>query len=283
MLKIAIQKSGRLYEDSTLLLKNCGFSIDNSNDQLKAQVRNFDAEILFLRNSDIPKYIEEGVVDVGILGQNSILEKNVDVEELLLLGFSKCRLSIAAPEQFPFLSVQDLQGKRIATSYPFTLQKYLLDNKIDAEIHLISGSVEIAPHIGLADVICDLVSSGNTLFKNNLVEKEIIAFSEAGLFANKQSVLTKKAQIDELIFRIKAVNEAKNFDYILFNIPTDRIIEASQILPGLKSPTVLPLVDDGWSSMHSVIEKNSFWELINELKKVGAEGILVSPLSKIVM
>ena len=282
MIKIAIQKSGRLYDESLELLKECGLSIDNSKDQLKASVRNFEAEILFLRNSDIPEYIETGVADLGILGQNVVFEKNASIVELIPLGFSKCRLSIATPKSLNYQSLSDLQGKKIATSYPNSLRHFLKKNNIDADIHLISGSVEIAPNIGLADAICDLVSSGNTLFKNNLEEKDIILRSEAALFTNEQSMMSKKDLITELSFRINSVLEAKRYDYILFNIPNDKIDAASKILPGLKSPSVLPLVEKEWSSMHSVIDKNSFWNIISELKTIGAEGILISPLSKIV-
>lgn len=283
MLKIAIQKSGRLYDESIQLLKSIGLSVDNSKDQLKATVKNFPAEVLFLRNSDIPQYIEQGVADLAIVGDNVVIEKQVDIQKLLPLGFSSCRLSIATSQNFEYNSIQDLNGKKIASSYPNTLNQFLRKEGIDAEIHLISGSVEIAPNIGLADAICDLVSSGSTLFKNNLVEREIILKSQASLYCNKASLTENGDLIREIQFRMEAVQQANLYDYILFNIPNSKVEEVSQILPGLKSPTILPLVEEGWSSMHSVIEKNKFWTLISQLKQLGAEGILVSPVSKIVL
>lgn len=283
MIKIAIQKSGRLYDQSIKLLKECGLSIDNTKGQLKASVLNYDAEILFLRNSDIPNYVESGVADIAIVGENVVIEKQVTISQLIKLGFSSCRLSIASPKDSNYEGLVSLQNKKIATSYPNTLRHFLDKNNIDASIHEISGSVEIAPNIGLADVVCDLVSSGNTLFKNNLVEQEIILQSQAALYANNKSISEKKALIDQLVFRIESVNRAKEYDYILFNIPNSQIEKSSKILPGLKSPTVIPLLEKGWSSVHSVIQKNQFWEIINELKSIGAEGILVSPVQKMVL
>ncbi len=283
MLKIAIQKSGRLYDQSIRLLNECGLIIDNAKGQLKVSVQNFDAEILFLRNSDIPKYTESGVADLAIVGENVIQEMNVEVKKLIQLGFSKCRLSIATPKQSNYNSILSLQQKKIATSYPNTLQRYLQSQNIDASIHQISGSVEIAPNIGLADAICDLVSSGNTLFKNNLVEQEVILHSQAALYANENTSKTKKDLIEQLLFRIESVQRAKAFDYILFNIPNKNIKLASSILPGLKSPTIIPLLTPDWSSVHSVIEKKQYWQIINKLKSIGAEGILVSPVQKMVL
>ena len=282
MLKIAIQKSGRLHDQSIELLKECGLSIDNTKGQLKAQVLNFDAEILFLRNADIPNYVETGVADLAIIGDNIVYEKTVDINRLIPLGFSKCRLSIATTKEDNYKGLQCLNNKKIATSYPNSLKKFLATNNIQASIHQISGSVEIAPNIGLADAICDLVSSGNTLFKNNLVEQKIILQSQASLFANQSALKMKKAIIEQLVFRINSVITAKEYDYILFNIPNEMILKSSKILPGLKSPTVIPLLEKGWSSVHSVIQKNRFWEIINELKSIGAEGILVSPVQKMV-
>jgi len=283
MIKIAIQKSGRLYEDSIQLLKECGLSIDNAKGQLKAQVRNFPAEILYLRNSDIPYYVESGVADLAILGQNVVEEKEAKIKSLVGLGFSKCRLSIATPKTANYNSVQDLEGKKIATSYPTTLKRFLKENQVNAEVHIINGSVEIAPNIGLADAICDLVSSGSTLFKNNLIEQEVILKSEAYLYSNMQSYQTNNELIEKLRFRMESVIRARNFNYVLFNIPNSQIKEAGRILPGLKSPTVVPLVEEGWSSLHSVIEKAQTWDIIDELKAVGAQGILISKVSKMVV
>lgn len=283
MLKIAIQKSGRLYDESIQLLRDAGLKVDNAKGQLKAPVRKFDAEVLFLRNSDVPKYLEDGVVDMAILGQNTLREKEVDVKLLDSLGFSKCRLSIAFPKGSSYESIKDLNGKKIATSYPNTLKAYLKENNVNAEIHLISGSVEIAPNIGLADAICDLVSSGSTLFKNGLEEKEIILKSEACIAINKNLSADKMALIDQLLFRVRSVMRGRNHKYILMNVPTKNIEAISNVLPVLKSPTVLPLVEAGWSSLHSVISEDDFWNVINELKELGATDILVVPIEKMVM
>ncbi len=283
MIKIAIQKSGRLFDESIKLLKECGLSIDNGKGQLKAQVRNFPAEILYLRNSDIPFYVEQGIADLAIIGQNVVAEKEVQIEELLTLGFSKCRLSIATPRNTSYHSITDLQGKRIATSYPATLKQYLEKNKVDAAIHLINGSVEIAPSIGLADAICDLVSSGSTLFKNNLIENEVIFKSQAALYGNKDALDKKKTDVEQLVFRMSSVIRARQYKYILFNIPNKSIDAASAILPGLKSPTIVPLIEDDWSSLHSVIKNDDTWDIIDQLKQVGAQGILISDMSKIVV
>lgn len=283
MIKIAIQKSGRLYDDSIQLLKECGLSIDNGKGQLKAKVRNFPAEILYLRNSDIPYYVQNGVADLAIIGQNVVYEKQADIIELLELGFSKCRISIAVPKTTSYDSIQDLNGKKIATSYPLTLENFLSDNGVKADIHIINGSVEIAPSIGLSDAICDIVSSGSTLFKNNLQEQEIIQRSQASLYANKSSLSKYKSLIDQLSFRMSSVIRARNFNYILFNIPNESIQTASAILPGLKSPTIVPLLEEGWSSLHSVIDNSQTWNIIEELKQVGAQGILISEVSKMVI
>tara|TARA_R110001592_G_scaffold245463_1_gene506855 strand:+ start:668 stop:1531 length:864 start_codon:yes stop_codon:yes gene_type:complete len=282
-LKIAIQKSGRLNEDSLQLLKECGVSIDNGKDQLKAFARNFPVEVLFLRNSDIPQYLKDGVVDAAIIGENTLIEKQQNIEVLEKLGFSKCRLSIALPKGVSYNGLQDLNGKRIATSYPNTLNQFLKKNNIEAELHEISGSVEIAPNIGLADAICDLVSSGSTLFKNGLEEQEVILKSEACLVVSP--VISKENQelLNKLQFRIQSVLKARNSKYILLNAPNDKIAAISIILPVLKSPTVLPLAEEGWSSIHSVIDKDKFWEVIDELKQNGAEGILIIPIEKMVL
>ena len=283
MIKIAIQKSGRLYDESIKLLKDCGLRVDNGKDQLKASVRNYDAEILFLRNSDIPQYLQDGVADIAIVGQNLIVEKQVDVEIMRELGFSKCRLSIATPKNHSYQDISDLNGKKIATSYPNTLTQFLKANGVSASLHQISGSVEIAPNIGLADAICDLVSSGSTLFKNGLEEQEVILKSQAVLAGNKKAVNEQSGLINQLVARIDSVLKGRENKYILFNIPNDKIEEASRILPVLKSPTVLPLIEDGWSSLHSVISERDFWKIINRLKTCGAEGILVVPIEKMVI
>lgn len=282
-LKIAIQKSGRLNEDSLKLLKECGISIDNGIDQLKASSSNFPLEVLFLRNSDIPQYLIDGVVDVAILGENLLIEQEKQLEIVEYLGFSKCRLSIATPKNFDYTSIKDLDGKKIATSYPNTLKSYLAKNNISAELHEISGSVEIAPNIGLSDAICDLVSSGNTLFKNGLEEKEVVLKSEACLAASPLITNENKAVLDKLVFRIQSVLMARKSKYILMNVPNEKIKIISSILPVLKSPTVLPLAEEGWSSLHSVIDENKFWEVIDELKLNGAEGILIVPIEKMVL
>jgi ATP phosphoribosyltransferase len=283
MLKIAIQKSGRLYDDSIRLLKDCGLKVDNGKDQLKASVRNYEAEVLFLRNSDIPKYLEDGVADIAIIGENVLIEKGVEVDTMRELGFSKCRVSIATPKNSGYETIKDLDGKKIATSYPNTLKNYLVENGVDAKLHQISGSVEIAPSIGLADAICDIVSSGSTLFKNGLEEQEVILRSQAVLAGNKKSIEEKSGLINQLVARIDSVLKGRENKYILFNIPNDKIEEASKIIPVLKSPTILPLLEDGWSSLHSVISDKDFWKVINKLKACGAEGILVIPIEKMVI
>jgi ATP phosphoribosyltransferase len=283
MLKIAVQKSGRLYEDSVRLLKECGLNIENGLNQLRTRVANFDAEVFFLRNSDIPAYLEDGTVDIAIVGENILVEQNPDVEILEKLGFSKCRLSIAVPKNLNYEGIHSLQGKKIATSYPNSLAGYLQEKNIHADIHFISGSVEIAPNIGLADAVCDLVSSGSTLFNNGLEEKEILLRSEACIAANKTSLVQQSEVIGDLIFRINSVLRGRAHKYILFNIPDERVAEAGAILPVLKSPTILPLLEPGWSSMHSVIKTSEFWPVIRKLKACGAEGILVVPIENMVI
>ena len=282
-LKIAIQKSGRLNEESLKLLKSCGIKVDNGKDQLKVDVPNFPMEILYLRNSDIPQYLEDGVADIAIVGENLLIEKRRKVEVIQKLGFSKCRVSLAVPKEVENADLSYFQGKKIATSYPNTVQNFLNEKGIKSDIHTISGSVEIAPNIGLADGICDIVSSGSTLFKNGLKETEVILKSEAVLAASSDLNEEKQAILDKLLFRIKAVLKAKNTKYILLNVPNEKIEEVSRILPVLKSPTILPLAEEGWSSLHSVIDEEKFWEVIDELKDAGAEGILVVPIDKIVL
>ena len=282
-LKIAIQKSGRLHESSLRLLKECGISFDNGNDHLKIQANNFPLEILFLRNSDIPQYVEDGVADIAIIGQNLIIEKDKKIEEIRKLGFSKCRLSLAVPKNMKYPGLAWFNGRKIATSYPNTLKKFLDKNNIRVEIHEISGSVEIAPNIGLADGICDLVSSGSTLFKNGLKEVEIILESEACLAAKIDVDTKKKILLDKLIFRIKAVLTSRNNKYVLLNAPDTKLDTIKRIIPGIKSPTIMPLAEKGWSSVHSVINENDFWEIIDQLKENGAQGILIIPIEKMIV
>ncbi|MDN3491147.1 ATP phosphoribosyltransferase [Winogradskyella bathintestinalis] len=282
-LKIAIQKSGRLNEDSLKLLKDCGIKIDNGKDQLKVSAQNFPLEVLYLRNSDIPQYIEDGVVDIAIIGENILIEKEKKTEIVEKLGFAKCRVSLAVPKSIASDKATYFNGKKIATSYPNTLNTFLKQNNIEADIHVISGSVEIAPNIGLADGVCDIVSSGSTLFKNGLRETQVILKSEAVLAKNSNLNSEKEAILEKLVFRIQAVLRAKNSRYVLMNVPTDKIDEVTAILPVLKSPTILPLAKKGWSSLHSVIDEDKFWNNIDALKDAGAEGILVVPIDKMVM
>ena len=283
MIRLALQKSGRLNQDSLKLLKDCGISIDNGKDQLKASAHNFPMEVFFLRNGDIPKYIRDGVVDLAIVGENLLMEKGMDLNVIERLGFSKCRVSIAFPKGVEFMGVQDLQGKRIATSYPNTVKIFLEKNNIKADLHIINGSVEIAPNIGLADAICDIVSSGSTLFKNNLKEVVEISTSQAVLVQGNSLTNDQLERINKLRFRVQSVLRAKKSKYILLNAPNDKIEAISLILPVLKSPTVLPLAKIGWSSLHSVINAEDFWEVIDQLKDAGAEDILVCPIEKMVL
>ncbi len=282
-LKIAIQKSGRLNEESLKLLKSCGIKIDNGKDQLKVTVPNFPMEILYLRNSDIPQYLEDGVVDIGIVGENLLIEKDKSVEIVQKLGFSQCRVSLAAPKQAEVFDTSYFEGKKIATSYPNTVNSFLKSRNVTADIHVISGSVEIAPNIGLADGICDIVSSGSTLFKNGLKETEVILRSEAVLAVNPSLSDDKKVLLDKLLFRIESILQAKRSKYVLMNVPNEKIQAVSELLPVLRSPTVLPLNEEGWSSLHSVIDEDKFWEVIDELKAAGAEGILIVPIDKMVL
>lgn len=282
-LKIAIQKSGRLYEESLQLLKDCGIFVNNGKDQLKVSVDNFPMEIMYLRNSDIPQYLEDGVVDIAIVGENLLAEKQKNIEIIQSLGFSKCRVSIAVPKEVETDNINYFQGKKIATSYPNTLKNFLQKNNISAEIHVISGSVEIAPNIGLADGICDIVSSGSTLFKNGLRETVTILKSEAVLAKTFQLNNDKQKILEKFLFRIQSVLRAKNSKYILMNVPNEQISEVSNVLPVLKSPTVIPLAEKGWSSIHSVIDEERFWEVIDELKGKGAQDILIIPIDKMVI
>ena len=282
-LKIALQKSGRLNEDSIKLLKECGISINNGKDQLMAQASNFPLEVLYLRNADIPQYVRDGVADIAVIGDNTEIEKETGIVNLLDLGFSKCRLSIAVPKSADFQDISWLQGKRIATSYPNSLRKFLAANKLEAEIHEISGSVEIAPNIGLADAICDLVSTGSTLFKNGLKEVYKMFDSQAVLFANPNLSAEKKAILDQLIFRINSVLISKSNKYILLNAPEKALDEICSLLPGMRSPTIIPLQRKGWVSVHAVVNENKFWEVIDNLRNAGAEGILIIPIEKMIL
>ena len=283
MLKIAIQKSGRLYEESVKLLKECGIQLNNGNKQLKTVAENFPLEVFFLRDDDIPQYVFDSVADIGIVGENVWKETNKNIELVYRLGFGKCRLSLAVPKSMKYESVNDLQGLKIATSYAHLTQSFLNEKKINAEIHEISGSVEIAPGIGLADAICDLVSSGSTLFTNNLKEVEVILRSEAVLVADKKMNDEKKAILQKLLMRINAVKTAKNNKYILLNAPNHQLDNIAKVLPGSKSPTVVPLAEEGWSSVQSVVNENDFWDVIEKLKELGAQGILVVPIEKMIV
>jgi len=282
-LKIAVQKSGRLNEDSMQILKDVGISIDNGKDQLKASAKNFPLEIFYLRNGDIPQYLKDGVVDVAIIGENVLIEKGNDIKIAEKLGFSSCKVSIAVPKGIKYNSVKDLEGKRIATSYPNTVNQFLEKNGVKANLHIINGSVEIAPNIGLADAIVDIVSSGSTLFKNNLKEAEVILKSEAVLAVSPLISNDNQAILNRLQFRLQSVLKARQSRYVLLNAPNNKVDDIINILPGMKSPTVLPLAEAGWSSIHSVINKNDFWEIIDELKLNGAEGILVCPIDNMVL
>ncbi len=282
-LKIAVQKSGRLHDDSMKLLKDIGISIDNGKDQLKASARNFPLEVFYLRNGDIPQYLKDGVVDAAIIGENVLIEKGREISVIEKLGFSKCKVSIAIPKSKTYTSIQDLQGKRIATSYPNTVNQFLNDNKVNAQLHIINGSVEIAPNIGLADAIVDIVSSGSTLFKNGLKEVEVLLKSEAVLAVSPKISKDCQEILNRIQFRLQSVLRGRQNKYVLLNAPNDKLDAIVNILPGMNSPTILPLAKEGWSSLHSVINKNEFWEVIDELKIHGAEGILVCPIENMVL
>lgn len=282
-LKIAIQKSGRLYDDSIKLLKDCGIDLKNGVNKLKTESDNFPIEVYFLRDDDIPQYVEDAVADIGIVGENVLYEKGKKAIVVEELGFGKCRLSVAVGRGEQYDSVRYLNGKKIATTYPVLVQQFLDRNKVRAEIHEISGSVEIAPGIGLADAIVDLVSSGSTLFMNGLKEVETVLRSQAVLIRNEQLDAGRLQILEKLLFRIRAVRKARNNKYILLNAPNDKLKEIIGMLPGMKSPTVLPLAEPGWSSVHSVLNENDFWDIIERLKDAGAQGILVVPIEKMVI
>lgn len=283
LLRIAIQKSGRLQEGSLELLKESGLTFSNGKDQLKTQARNFPVEVLFLRDDDIPQYVEDKVADVGIVGENILVEKQKKNTLVKRLDFAKCRLCIAIPRSENYGGVQSLQGKNIATSYPTIVKNFLKKNNVEAGIHEISGSVEIAPGIGLADAICDIVSTGSTLLSNGLKEVEVVMQSEAVIIASPDLEASKQAILNKLLFRIEAVQRAKNSKYILLNCPNDSIEKITSVIPGMKSPTIIPLARQGWSSLHSVVDENDFWERIDQLRSFGAEGILVVPIEKMIL
>jgi ATP phosphoribosyltransferase len=282
-LKIAIQKSGRLHDDSIQLLKDCGIAVKNGHNQLKSVADNFPLEVYFLRDDDIPQYVEDNVAHIGIVGENVLFEKDKSVDVVEQLGFGKCRLSIAVQKHEEYTGPVFLQQKKIATSYPVLTQKFLDENKIRAEIHEISGSVELAPSIGLADAVCDLVSSGSTLFMNGLQEVQTILKSQAVLIRSKNLEEEQEGLLNQLLFRIRAVRKAKNNKYVLLNAPNDSLDKIISLLPGMKSPTVLPLAESGWSSVHSVLNEDEFWEKIEALKNAGAQGILVIPIEKMIV
>ncbi len=283
MLRIAVQKSGRLSEDSVQLLKECGIDLRNVKDRLKTVSENFPLEVFFLRDDDIPEYVEDGVADIGIVGQNVLAEKGRKVISIQELGFGKCRLSLAIPRSMEYAGIQSLEGKRIATSYPKIVSGFLVKHSVKASIHEISGSVEIAPGIGLADVVADLVSSGGTLFMNGLKEAEVILQSQAVMISRENLDSERKQLLDKLLFRIRAVKKAKRSKYILLNAPNAQVGKIISLLPGMRSPTVLPLAEPGWSSVHSVLSEDEFWDKIEQLKEAGAEGILVVPIEKMIM
>jgi ATP phosphoribosyltransferase len=283
VLKIAVQKSGRLYEGSMKLLKECGIEVSNGNNQLRVIAANFPVEIFFLRDDDIPEYVQDAVADIGFVGDNVVREASKETDTIEQLGFGKCRLSIAVPKTGSMRSIRDLEGKKIATSYPTILSRFLKEKNISASIHEISGSVEIAPKIGLADAICDLVSSGSTLFTNELEEIEVILSSEAVLISNKNLSPAQTNILDSLLFRIRSVKKARYNKYVLLNAPNDKLDTICGLLPGMKSPTILPLAEPGWSSVHSVIHESDFWNVIENLKANGAQGILIIPIEKMIL
>jgi len=282
MLRIAVQSKGRLFEDTIGLLAEAGIKISSSKRTLLVQSSNFPIEVLYLRDDDIPQSVASGVADLGIVGQNEYEERAEDAKVVRPLGFSKCRLSLAVPKGCGYYGLKWFEGKKIATSYPNILRRFLEEKRLVADVHVITGSVEISPGIGLADAIFDIVSSGSTLVSNNLVEVETVMQSEAILIANKNLDDEKQAVLDELLFRIEAVKAAEDKKYVLMNVPTDKVKEIVAVLPGVKSPTVMPLATEGWSSVHTVIEEKRFWEIIRELKQLGAEGILVVPIEKMI-
>ena len=282
MLRIAVQSKGRLYEDTISLFQEAGIKISSSKRTLLLQSPNFPIEILFLRDDDIPQTVANGVADLGVVGENEFLERDEDALIIKRLGFSKCRLSLAIPKAEIYNGIEWFNGKKIATSYPGILSKFMKDKGVDVDMHVITGSVEIAPGIGLADGICDIVSSGSTLISNNLKEVEVVIKSEALLIGNKNLSEEKREILDELIFRIDAVKAAEDKKYVLMNAPTSKVKDIIEVLPGIKSPTVMPLATEGWSSIHTVLDEKCFWQIIGKLKSLGAEGLLVLPIEKMI-
>jgi len=283
MLRFAVQSKGRLFEDTMQLLKEAGISISGYKRTLLVQSTNYPLEVLFLRDDDIPQTVANGVADLGIVGENEFVERQEDAEVIKRLGFSKCRLSLAIPKREEYSGLEWFNGKKIATSYPVILKKFIDAHGINMDIHVITGSVEISPGIGLADGIFDIVSSGSTLVSNHLKEVEVVMQSEAILIANKHLDEEKRAQLEELLFRIDAVKAAQKKKYVLMNAPTSKVKDIVAILPGIKSPTVMPLATEGWSSIHTVLDEKRFWEIISNLKSLGAEGILVLPIEKMIL
>ena len=283
MLRIAVQSKGRLFEDTMALLAEADIKLSTSKRTLLTQSTNFPIEVLFLRDDDIPQCVAGGVADLGIVGENEFLERKEEADIVHRLGFSKCRLSLAIPKETDYTGLEWFNGKKIATSYPGILQTFLNKNKIKSEIHVITGSVEIAPGIKLADAIFDIVSSGSTLISNNLREVEVVMKSEALLIGNKQMSAEKREILEELLFRINAVKAAEDKKYVLMNVPTDKVKEITEVLPGMKSPTIMPLATEGWSSVHTVLDQKCFWEIIGKLKALGAQGILVLPIEKMII
>lgn len=283
MLRIAVQSKGRLYEETMELLSEAGIKVSSSKRTLLVKASNFPVEILYLRDDDIPQSVANGVADLGIVGENEYVERNEDACIIRRLGFSKCRLSLAIPKAIEYKGIEWFDGKKIATSYPNILKKFLADSGVETDIHVITGSVEIAPGIGLADGIFDIVSSGSTLVSNNLREVEVVMQSEALLIGNNELSVEKKEILDELLFRIEAVKSAEDKKYVLMNVPTCKVNDVVSVLPGAKSPTVMPLAQEGWSSVHTVIDEKCFWEIISKLKELGAQGILVLPIEKMIL
>jgi ATP phosphoribosyltransferase len=283
MLRIAVQSKGRLYEETMALLEEADIKIPSSKRILLVQSNNFPVEVLFLRDDDIPQSVAAGVADLGIVGENEFVERKEDAEVVRRLGFSKCRLSLAIPKDIDYLGLEWFEGKKIATSYPGILTDFLAEKGIHADIHVITGSVEIAPGINLADAIFDIVSSGSTLVSNRLREVEVVMQSEALLIGNKNLTPEKRAVLDELLFRIEAVKCAEDKKYVLMNAPSDKLDQILAVLPGMKSPTVMPLATPGWNSVHTVLSEKCFWEIIGKLKALGAEGILVLPIEKMIV
>ena len=283
MLRIAVQSKGRLFDDTMNLLNEADIKISASKRTLLVQSPNFPLEVLYLRDDDIPQSVASGVADIGVVGENEFVERGEDADIISRLGFSKCRLSLAIPKDIDYPGVEWFRGKKIATSYPVILRHFLQEHHIEAEIHVITGSVEISPGIGLADGIFDIVSSGSTLVSNNLREVEVVMQSEALLIGNKQLSAEKRAVLDQMLFRFKAVKDAEDQKYVRMNAPKARLQEIINVLPGLKSPTIIPLADDEWCSVHTVLDQKQFWEIIGKLKDMGAQGILVTPIEKMII